>query len=134
MWLKFGSSVSKKFLCFNFCWVADSFAISVVPTRNASLWSFEVLHSPPQGSSAYTRVPNSIECLISEDVRLKDREIFQYSINIFGNSKSDIVGKCGLDHVSESVPVELVNDQMRSHQSSVLRILVILRFCYRELQ
>ncbi|KAL2743806.1 hypothetical protein V1477_008064, partial [Vespula maculifrons] len=74
----------------NFCWVADSFAISVVPTRNASFWSFEVLHSPPQGFSAYTCVPNSIECLISEDVRLKDREIFHYSINIFGNSKSDI--------------------------------------------
>ncbi|KAL2726391.1 hypothetical protein V1477_017732 [Vespula maculifrons] len=90
----------------NFCWVADSFAISLVPTRNASLWSFEVLHSPPQGFSAYTHVPNSIECLISEDVRLKDREIFHYSINIFGNSKSDIAGKCGLDHVSESVPVD----------------------------
>nr|KAF7400240.1 hypothetical protein H0235_015977 [Vespula pensylvanica] len=103
----------------NFCWVADFFAISVVPTRNASLWSFEVLHSPPQDFLAHAYVLNSIEvfhfgryanvflfimlnslltiyyiCSCSffkVECRLKqDREIFEYSINIFGDSKSDI--------------------------------------------
>ncbi|KAL2741626.1 hypothetical protein V1477_009255 [Vespula maculifrons] len=106
---------------FNFCWVANFFAISVVPTRNVSLWSFEVLHNPPQGFSAHTYVLNSIELeCVSVHCHLKDREIFEYSINIFDNSKSDIA--------------ELINDQMRSRQSSVLRILIVLRFCYHELR
>ncbi|KAL2729150.1 hypothetical protein V1477_016631 [Vespula maculifrons] len=63
-----------------------------------------VLHSLPQSFSAHTYVLNSIEMF--NFGRCKDREIFEYSINIFSNSKSDIVGKCGLDHVSEFVPVD----------------------------
>ncbi|KAF7385531.1 hypothetical protein HZH68_013961 [Vespula germanica] len=85
--------ISLTSLNINFCQIADFFAIFVIPTRNACLWSFEVLDSfpVPEGFPVRTYVLNNIEMLDFERCsHLKDCEIFKCSVNIFSSSKSDV--------------------------------------------